>query len=61
MKFLYAVKGCSHCDSREYCPKELKNSEANLTSQPGLIVDRGRKWVFYCKDFLRLPPGEENR
>ena len=61
MKFLYGVKGCSHCDSRGYCPKELKNSEANLTKQPGLIEDNGGKWVFYCKDFLRIPQGEERK
>lgn len=54
MKFLYAVKGCSHCDSREYCPMKLKNSEINLLKQPRQIKEDRRKWISYCKDFHRI-------
>ena len=55
MRFLYAVKGCSHCDSRQDCPKELKRSPANLAEKPRKIDEGGLKtWITYCRDFYRL-------
>ena len=45
--FLYAVKGCSHCDLRESC--DIKNSKANL-SKKMKKVDR---WETFCLDFFR--------
>ena len=53
MKFLYSMKGCSYCGSRGYCPKKLKNSEANLIKKPRQVKENGRKWISYCKDFFR--------
>lgn len=50
MTFLYGVKGCSHCDSRDYCPKELKNSDSNLLKRPRAFD----QWTSFCADFLRL-------
>jgi len=56
LRFLYAVKGCSHCDSRQECPKQLKNSKANLAEKPRTIDEGGNKrWVTYCSDFYRTP------
>lgn len=54
MKFLYAAKGCSHCDSRVDCPKELKNSEVNLLSGPRKVDDGRRSWTTFCMDFIKL-------
>ena len=54
MKFLYCVKGCSHCDSREDCPIELKRSDQNLLDSPRTIEEAGGlTWVSYCSDFYR--------
>jgi len=56
LRFLYAVKGCSHCDSNRDCPKKLKNSKANLAEKPRTIDEGGnKKWVTYCSDFYRTP------
>ena len=54
MKFLYAVKGCSHCDSRQDCPKELKNSDANLSVLAKIIEEGTQRWTSFCKDFYRM-------
>jgi len=58
MKFLYNMKGCAHCDSRDGCPKKLKQSEANLAKEIRFIEDRDRrgrpqKWQTKCLDFMR--------
>jgi len=53
VKFLYAVKGCSHCDSREDCPKKLKNSMANLLDSPREVIEGVRIWITFCSDFFR--------
>lgn len=59
MKFLYSAKGCSHCDSRPDCPRELKNSDANLLKTPRIVKERQKlrmrtlEWITYCADFFR--------
>jgi len=57
MKFLYATKGCSHCDSRVDCPKELKNSDVNLLKSSREVGDRNQKWTTFCADFIRFTLG----
>ena len=57
MKYLYGVKGCSHCDSRVDCPKELKNSDINLRSSPRKIKEGQKEWTTFCSDFIRAPGG----
>lgn len=54
MRYLYAIKGCSHCDSRADCPKKLKQSEANLLDQVRIIEEGRRHWATRCKDFFRF-------
>ncbi|GAH04153.1 unnamed protein product [marine sediment metagenome] len=55
MPFLYGVKGCSHCDSRDVCPKILKNSESNLLKEVNNYRDsNGMNWQTFCEDFFRL-------
>lgn len=51
--FLYRVKGCSHCDNREDCPKELKDSTVNLLNSVKVVEEGFRKWETYCEDFRR--------
>ena len=53
MKFLYAVKGCSHCGLRESC--DLKNHRANLQDEVRVIREEKRTWWSRCKDFFRTP------
>ena len=64
MKYLYGVKGCSHCGGNAECPKELKGSRANLIQmvrgedgtgmKPHVMRDRdGREWLTFCGDFTR--------
>lgn len=55
MKFLYSVKGCSHCDNRVVCTK--KNSESTLSKEVRKIDemkdDIKRMWETFCRDFTR--------
>jgi hypothetical protein len=54
MKYLYAVKGCSHCDSRGTCSD--KNSEATLLAAVKRFEQResgGQIWEAACKGFTR--------
>lgn len=53
MKYLYGVKNCSCCDSREDCPKELKKSEANLLPDSHIYHGGRDSWETQCKDFYR--------
>ena len=53
LKFLYGVKGCSHCDSNSDCPKELKNSEINLLPSVRVVDDGRGFWETFCADFLK--------
>jgi len=57
LKYLYGVKGCSHCDSNGDCPKELKNSDINLRSSPRKIKEGQKEWTTFCSDFIRAPGG----
>jgi len=54
MKFLYGVKGCSHCDMRGECTN--KNSKVNLlekaVSHPSLFVNK--TWESACSDFVKV-------
>ena len=54
MNFPYAIKGCSHCDSREDCPIELKRSQENLLEKPKTITEAFHSWVSYCAEFFRV-------
>ena len=58
MKFLYSVKGCSHCDNREVCTK--KNGELNMAKEVRKIEEmkNGLKiiWETFCIDFTRSNP-----
>jgi len=51
MKYLYSIKGCSHCDLREKCI--YKNSPVNLSPKLRILKDSRGTWETYCMDFTR--------
>ena len=58
MKFLYSIKGCSHCDNRIVCIK--KNSESNMAKEVRKIEEMRDSlritWETFCMDFTRSNP-----
>lgn len=54
MKYLYSVKGCSHCDINSKCNE--KNSEATIMAAIRRFENHEngtRVWETLCKDFVR--------
>ena len=48
MRYLYSVKGCSHCDIREGC--DIKDHKANLVRDLRHVDG----WETFCADFMRI-------